>query len=453
MLTLACLTSPLFADATDLNLTSLHTTDVHFNYNGNNFGGKLFFRDIKTVAETVVLNWVRKSCTKQIRGYYLNPARWLRIWPLDSDTLDYLRTVDSSYNKLTLSGGLFICNDLSIYGSIVQRLNFNTYYLIAWVNYDFLNNSYLPSFMQSMLFVNWLSLGYIFDSYGGIASLFGAGLIMDSSCGNGVVEGSEICDQWEHNGQVWYCNATCNWITASTPSGWWGWGWGGWWGGWWGWGGWWWASIPISPVEIPFATGFTQMISGLHLDSGNTVSPVLEQKQILNSPYWTELTNAYLFAYNIGITTQRPIVMANLQWNLTREQAAKMMSQFAVKILKKEANPLSVCAFADITNRSQEMKYYIDLSCRLGIMGLKSDWTPNTVFSPAGIVTRAQFGTMLSRLLYGNKYNAPAVWTDYYSPHLKALKLNGIMNNIDKPWNFELRWNVMIMMQRVASTQ
>ena len=86
-------------------------------------------------------------------------------------------------------------------------------------------------------------------------------------------------------------------------------------------------------------------------------------------------------------------------------------------------------------------------------MGLKSDWTPNTVFSPAGIVTRAQFGTMLSRLLYGNKYNAPAVWTDYYSPHLKALKLNGIMNNIDKPWNFELRWNVMIMMQRVASTQ
>ena len=49
------------------------------------------------------------------------------------------------------------------------------------------------------------------------------------------------------------------------------------------------------------------------------------------------------------------------------------MSQFAVKILKKEANPLSVCTFTDIANRSQEMKYYIDLSCRLGIMGLKSD--------------------------------------------------------------------------------
>lgn len=56
MLIVACLTSPLFADATDLNLTSMHTTDVHFNYNGNNFGGKLFFNDVKTVAETVVLN-------------------------------------------------------------------------------------------------------------------------------------------------------------------------------------------------------------------------------------------------------------------------------------------------------------------------------------------------------------------------------------------------------------
>ena len=67
MLTVACLTSPLFADATDLNLTSLHTTDVHFTYNGNNFGVKLFFKDIKTTSETVVLNGEKKTCTKQIR--------------------------------------------------------------------------------------------------------------------------------------------------------------------------------------------------------------------------------------------------------------------------------------------------------------------------------------------------------------------------------------------------
>jgi len=440
MLIVACLTSPLFADATDLNLTSMHTTDVHFNYNGNNFGGKLFFNDVKTVAETVVLNWAKKTCTKQIRWYYFNPARGLRVWPLDADTLDYLRTVDSSYNKLSIAGGLFICDDLSIYGSIVHTLNMNTYYLIAWVNYDFLNNSYLPNFMQTMLFVNWLSLWYVFDSYGGIASLFGAGLIMNATCGNGVVEWSEICDQWANNGKVWYCNATCNGMTP-TPAPGWG-------GGWWGGGS---ISPTPSPVEIPFASGINQTISGLHLDSGNVVVPQQSGTQLIpNSPYGTELTNAYLFAYKLWITTQRPITTANLQWNLTREQAAKMISQFAVKVLNKTPDPMMTCKFTDITKRSQEMQYYIDLSCRLGIMGLQSNGTPNTVFSPNTLVNRAQFGTMLSRLLYGNTYNAPAVGKDYYSQHLKALKTNSIMKDINKPWNFELRWNVMIMVQRVA---
>ena len=73
------------------------------------------------------------------------------------------------------------------------------------------------------------------------------------------------------------------------------------------------------------------------------------------------------------MTTQRPITTANLQGSLTREQAAKMMAQFAIKMLKKEPNPLTRCKFNDTTNRSQEMQYYIDLSCRLGIMGLQSD--------------------------------------------------------------------------------
>jgi len=67
MLTVACLTSPLFVDAADLDLTSFSTTALHFNYNGNNFGGKIFFKDTKQVTETVVLNGVSKSCSKQIR--------------------------------------------------------------------------------------------------------------------------------------------------------------------------------------------------------------------------------------------------------------------------------------------------------------------------------------------------------------------------------------------------
>jgi hypothetical protein len=98
---------------------------------------------------------------------------------------------------------------------------------------------------------------------------------------------------------------------------------------------------------------------------------------------------------------------------------------------------------------SLEMQYYAELACKLWLMWLQSNGTPNTVFNPKAIVTRAQFGTMLSRLLYGPKYNAPAQWSDYYSPHLKALQKDGIMNNISMPRNFELRGYVMIMMQRI----
>jgi hypothetical protein len=46
------------------------------------------------------------------------------------------------------------------------------------------------------------------------------------------------------------------------------------------------------------------------------------------------------------------------------------------------------------------MKFYIKLSCQLGLMGQGI-----TVFNPDGEVTRAEFGTVLSRALYGDTYN------------------------------------------------
>lgn len=122
-----------FAHAATLNLNNFAATDLHFAYNGNSFSAKVFFKDLKQVSETVVLNGVRKSCTKQVRGYYFNPARGLRVWPLDQDSLDYLKTTDSSYNNLSLDGGLFVCSDssMAIYGSLVHHWRFNSYYLIA----------------------------------------------------------------------------------------------------------------------------------------------------------------------------------------------------------------------------------------------------------------------------------------------------------------------------------
>ena len=89
-------------------------------------------------------------------------------------------------------------------------------------------------------------------------------------------------------------------------------------------------------------------------------------------------------------------------------------------------------------------------------MWMESDGdTPMKSFYPHWIVTRAEFGTTLSRLIYWDKYNLeseaentyPWAW---YSKHLAALRRDEIMNEIywDWPQHFELRGYVMLMLMR-----
>ncbi|GHV20930.1 hypothetical protein FACS189428_0620 [Clostridia bacterium] len=65
---------------------------------------------------------------------------------------------------------------------------------------------------------------------------------------------------------------------------------------------------------------------------------------------------------------------------------------------------------------SQEMKDYAVKACLLGLMGMDMNY-----FQPYTKVSRAQFGTVLSRLLYGNEY---AGGKPYYAKHLQALQEN-----------------------------
>jgi len=162
---------------------------------------------------------------------------------------------------------------------------------------------------------------------------------------------------------------------------------------------------------------------------------------ILNSPYSLELNNAYLYAYDIGITTMATIQNANMEWNLIRAHMAKMMVNYAIKVLGKTINTWATCTFTDLAGQTTEMKNYALWSCQLGLMG---QW--GTSFDPNGEVTRAQFGTILSRALYGTTYE----WgTLYYLKHLTALKAAGIMNTITDPENMkEIRGYVMLMLMR-----
>ena len=71
-------------------------------------------------------------------------------------------------------------------------------------------------------------------------------------------------------------------------------------------------------------------------------------------------------------------------------------------------------------------------------------WINIEEFRPFDMVTRAEFGTALSRMLFGIEDGNP-----HYMTHLAKLKKEWIMTNID-PEMIEVRGYVMIMLMRSA---
>ncbi len=157
--------------------------------------------------------------------------------------------------------------------------------------------------------------------------------------------------------------------------------------------------------------------------------------------YSDELQGAYDYAYGMGVTTQSSIENADMYGQLKRSHMAKMMVNFAKEVKSLTADTSKECNFTDVANQTEELQGYIKEACQMGLMGVGI-----TAFNPNGIVTRAQFGTVLSRVLYGDAYNVDT--NPYYAEHLKALKDAGIMTNISNPNAPEVRGYVMLMMQR-----
>jgi len=159
--------------------------------------------------------------------------------------------------------------------------------------------------------------------------------------------------------------------------------------------------------------------------------------------YSTELKQAYSWAYQNQITTQSPIEKANMQWKITREEMAKMISNYATNILWQSPDTTKTCLFLD-SNINPDLVNSVTESCQLWLMG---QWISS--FKPKDYVTRAEFWTILSRALWWNKNEW---WTTYYEKHLKALKSEWIMKKIDTPMDNEIRWYVMLMLMRSTIT-
>ncbi|GHV22944.1 hypothetical protein FACS1894176_01360 [Bacteroidia bacterium] len=136
---------------------------------------------------------------------------------------------------------------------------------------------------------------------------------------------------------------------------------------------------------------------------------------------------------------------------ITREEMSKMISVYAMTFLDKKPDlTKSACSqFEDLSITTVEMQHYMTLSCQLGLMGMNGDGIGVQLrFNPYPWLTRAEIGTILSRMFRGTQYASQLGDETYYARHLQALKKAGVMNYISDPTMLELRGNIFIMLMR-----
>lgn len=145
----------------------------------------------------------------------------------------------------------------------------------------------------------------------------------------------------------------------------------------------------------------------------------------------SELETAYQFAFRNDITTLS-YVKSMPYGQLLRKDLAKMISNFAINVLGRQPDESrrEICIqYVDKSIASPETWTNIVKSCMLSVMGQKEDGiTPLQDFMSEKVVTRAEFGTVLSRALWGrdNDNNAD----NRYIDHLQGLKDSGYMKYI-----------------------
>ena len=158
--------------------------------------------------------------------------------------------------------------------------------------------------------------------------------------------------------------------------------------------------------------------------------------------YVDEYPEAYKWAFKNWITTQKTIEKADMEWQITRIALSKMISNYATNVLKRKVDTSKKCQFSDISDKlNSDYDNWAARACQLWLM-----WQWITKFRPYDKVTRAEFATILSRLLYWTKYNG---WTPYYQKHVNQLNIRWIMTNINNLEKVnESRGNVMVMLKR-----
>lgn len=161
-----------------------------------------------------------------------------------------------------------------------------------------------------------------------------------------------------------------------------------------------------------------------------------------------DLMNVYLWALDNWITTWESLEEALPNGYIKRWEMAKLVVDFSENVLWR-TTPSKIpnqCNRWDDEKEweSVETKKYAQKSCALWLM-----WIYMKNFKPNKLLDRAEFGTIVSRLLRWDKFNKPNATrvNKYYTNHLEEVKKENLITQIDNPEQIkELRkwiWTVL----------
>jgi len=164
---------------------------------------------------------------------------------------------------------------------------------------------------------------------------------------------------------------------------------------------------------------------------------------------WSTLSDeenqAYLWACENWMILADNVMKANFASPLTRAELDKMMSVYAKQLLGRSYVINENVSYPDVDNSLWDLPYYIQEWYKLQIMWIHANGSALTKFMPKLLVTRWEFATVFSRVLYGNLYNIDGA--NYYEKHLQVLKDAGILTNTN-PSLVEARGWVVLMLYR-----
>ena len=153
---------------------------VHYSLWGNDIGGGFFWREVEDLATPVTISangTGNVECYGRVKGFYYSSQRGERLWPLDEESQNQLRNLNTNYDDLAMKWWRYTrCqgNENNIYGKITHTYKEKSYDLIAGVSYNVAGNKVTtpPALRCNFQRLNnAIPFGYIYDSAGGIGIL------------------------------------------------------------------------------------------------------------------------------------------------------------------------------------------------------------------------------------------------------------------------------------------